>query len=234
MTRNCSALFDLDGTLTRVRSLESSFIAFLIKRKYIGFPQFTRSANYFLKTFWNDPAGSLKRNKMYLKGFSPSEIETLATDFITIHGKNLLYPEGSSLLLDHKAKGHIMILVTGSLEILVRPLVQQLQLPFEYVFSTRLGIAGEKLTGEIDGMHYFGESKRTLAMHLAEEAGFSLKDSYCYADSKSDIPLLALFGNPIAVNPDRYLARAAVSNNWQTKTFACGPAGKTLSQHSPE
>lgn len=216
MKRNVTALFDLDGTLTRVRSLESSFIVFLMKKRIIGFPQIVHTAGFFLRTCWNDTSVSLKRNKMYLKGISSSEIETLAGDFVTSRGKELLHPEGVRLLFEHTDQGHITILVTGSLEILVEPLVRNLGLPFERIFSTKLRTSGGFLTGEIDGKHYHGESKRRLAMDLTAQLGISLKDSYCYADSKSDIPLLSLFGNPIAVNPDRHLARTAVRNDWKT------------------
>lgn len=219
MKTNVTALFDLDGTLTRVRSLESSFIAFLLKKRRIRFPQVVHTAGFFLRTCWNAPSDSLKRNKMYLRGIPATEIETLAGDFISSRGKELLHPEGVRLLLEHMDKGHVTILVTGSLELLVEPLVRELGLPFERTFSTKLRTSCGLLTGEIDGIHYHGESKRRLATDLASQLGFSLEVSYCYADSRSDIPLLSLFGNPVAVNPDRYLARTATRKNWKTVTF---------------
>jgi len=219
MKGKISAFFDMDGTLTRVRSLESSFIAFLMKNRVIGSFQVMQMAGYFLKTFWKDPTLSLTRNKMYLKGISRTRVERLAGEFVECCGRNLLHPEGVRLLHEHADRGHINILVTGSLGILVEPLARNLRLPFARTYATRLRERSGRMTGEIDGIHFYGESKRILAIRLADELDISLSKSYCYADAKSDIPLLDLFGHPVATNPDRYLAQAAVRNNWTTLLF---------------
>lgn len=212
-------MFDLDRTLTRVRSLESSFIPYLFRKGAIGPPQIFAAAKFFLRTFPGDASEAIQGNKMYLSGCRCSKIERLAEEFINTSAGTLLFPEALRLLRWHNERNHVTILVTGSLEILVKPLVSRLQLPFHQVHSTRLRTSGRRFTGEIEGAHYRGTAKRLLARELAETLDISLQDSYCYADSRSDLPMLSLFGNPVVVNPDRVLARKACQNSWQTLTF---------------
>ena len=48
---------------------------------------------------------------------------------------------------------------------------------------------------------------------------YDLAGSYAYSDSATDIPMLALVGTPVAVNPDRALKKHALANGWQARTF---------------
>ena len=43
---------------------------------------------------------------------------------------------------------------------------------------------------------------------------------YSYSDSFTDLPMLEAVGHPVAVNPDRPLARVARERAWETATFA--------------
>jgi len=220
MKSDIAALFDLDRTLTRVRSLESAFLPYLVRKGAIGAPQFLAAAVFLLRYLPRDAGAAIQGNKQYLKGCRASEIEQLAEEFIGSAGDELLFPESSGLLWGHRDRQHVTILITGSLDLLVTPLVRRLRLPFDHVFSTRLKTTEGRFTGEIAGVHYRGEAKRSLALELSSTIGISLQQSYCYADSRSDLPLLSLFGHPVAVNPDRVLAREACRNAWQTLTFA--------------
>ncbi len=44
--------------------------------------------------------------------------------------------------------------------------------------------------------------------------GWDAASSYAYGDTASDIPYLALFGHPAAVDPDRRLAAEAERRGW--------------------
>jgi phosphoserine phosphatase len=46
-----------------------------------------------------------------------------------------------------------------------------------------------------------------------------LSDSYFYTDSLSDLPLLNLVGQPVAVNPDLRLKRLAQRRGWPIVKF---------------
>ena len=44
---------------------------------------------------------------------------------------------------------------------------------------------------------------------MAVRETIDLANSYVYSDSITDLPMLELVGNPVAVNPDRELTRVA-------------------------
>ena len=49
--------------------------------------------------------------------------------------------------------------------------------------------------------------------------GIDLEHCWAYSDSATDIPMLEAVGHPVAVNPDRELARAARERGWQVEQF---------------
>lgn len=54
---------------------------------------------------------------------------------------------------------------------------------------------------------------------LAASEGIDLKGSFAYSDSVTDLPMLELVGNPVAVNPDRELRRIATERSWRIESF---------------
>ena len=54
---------------------------------------------------------------------------------------------------------------------------------------------------------------------MAVAEGLDLASSYAYSDSITDLPMLELVGNPVAVNPDRELARIAREREWEVRYF---------------
>ena len=49
-----------------------------------------------------------------------------------------------------------------------------------------------------------------------------LEASYAYSDSATDLPMLEVVGHPVAVNPDRELARVARDRGWEVRQFRNG------------
>jgi hypothetical protein len=54
---------------------------------------------------------------------------------------------------------------------------------------------------------------------MAVREGLELTESYAYSDSITDVPMLRAVGNPVAVNPDRELARLARDEGWPALKF---------------
>jgi phosphoserine phosphatase len=55
---------------------------------------------------------------------------------------------------------------------------------------------------------------------FARRRNLDLSRSYAYADSISDLPMLEAVGNPVVVNPDSRLQKAAKERGWQIKTWS--------------
>ena len=54
---------------------------------------------------------------------------------------------------------------------------------------------------------------------LATRAHINLPQSYAYSDSITDLPMLEAVGHPVAVNPDRELAKQAREREWEVRFF---------------
>jgi phosphoserine phosphatase len=65
----------------------------------------------------------------------------------------------------------------------------------------------------------YGESKATAMRELAERTGLDLSSSSAYSDSATDLPMLEAVGRPVAVNPDRALAKIARERGWEVRNF---------------
>ncbi len=66
----------------------------------------------------------------------------------------------------------------------------------------------------------YAGNKAEAIRQVAEARGYDLGASYAYSDSITDLPMLSVVGNPMAVNPDRELRAAARAMNWPTRVFA--------------
>ena len=84
------------------------------------------------------------------------------------------------------------------------------------------------LAGEVDeegrytgrmAFYAYGESKATAMRELAERTGIDLGASSAYSDSATDLPMLEAVGRPVAVNPDRALAKIARERGWEVRNF---------------
>jgi HAD superfamily hydrolase (TIGR01490 family) len=80
------------------------------------------------------------------------------------------------------------------------------------------GIYTWRLVGEV--LHR--EAKARAVGELAEREGLDLARCSAYSDSINDLPLLALVGNAVAVNPDSALRSEAREQGWEIRDFRTG------------
>jgi phosphoserine phosphatase len=74
-------------------------------------------------------------------------------------------------------------------------------------------------TGLMTGGLTYGEGKVEPIRAFAAEHDIDLAESWAYSDSASDLPMLRLVGNPVAVNPDAPLAAIAREEGWRIMRF---------------
>jgi len=116
---------------------------------------------------------------------------------------------------DHRAAGHRTVLITGALEQFVRPLAPL----FDRIVAAKLAVDDGRLTGRLAAPPLVGEARAAWLRALAAEDGLDLVQSYAYADSHSDLPMLRAVGNPVAVNPDVALYRVARRHRWPVESW---------------
>ena len=119
----------------------------------------------------------------------------------------VIYAEALDLIEEHKRAGRKTVIISSSPIETVEAIGEHLGV--DDVIATRARIdADGKYTGELE-FYAYGPHKAEAIREMAVREGIDLARSYAYSDSITDLPMLDLVGNPVAVNPDRELARVA-------------------------
>ena len=126
-------------------------------------------------------------------------------------------PEAQALLDRHLEAGRDVFIISASPVEIVSELAKALGI------SGGLGTVSEVIdgvyTGKLAAPFCYGEGKATVLEQLAAERDYDLEKCYAYSDSISDLPMMQLVGNPIAVNPDRSLMSVAHRRGWPVVEF---------------
>ncbi|MEA3286263.1 MAG: HAD-IB family hydrolase, partial [Candidatus Marinimicrobia bacterium] len=113
----------------------------------------------------------------------------------------------------HQEQGHQTVLVTGSIDYYLKPVMKDLSI--DHLLCTHLEIGSDGLlTGKSLGSVCVGKTKVEFIQELALEQKLDLSQSYAYGNSDLDIPMLEQVGHPVIVNPNSKLAKHARQVNW--------------------
>lgn len=215
-----AAFFDLDKTIIATSS------AFAFGKEFLHNGMITRQeawdlylskAQYMLVGQSSEKMDSTRDAlAQMVAGWEVDDIQRITRDTLREVVAPAIYAEARELIDAHRAKGHHIIIISASAKILVEPIAQELGV--DTVVATEMAIENGKLTGEIT-RYLKGEAKAEAVRQFAADHNFDLDASFAYSDSATDIPMLELVGNPVAVNPDRALKKHALANGWQTRTF---------------
>ena len=211
-----AAFYDLDGTLIRT-NLVHVFAYFARNDQGIlkiigrtagtvpGLPLFAAADIYSRKVF----------NDLFFKwyrGQSADRLRYLAEDLFKEVIKPGIYPGTLPLLEKSRSMGLRQVVVTGALDVTIEPLLRHLGVT-DYV-ANRLEIVDGVASGRLVPPVMASASKASWIRTYAEAEGLSLSDSYAYADSMSDLPMLSVVGHPTATNPDLRLRSTALRHDW--------------------
>ncbi|WP_349239846.1 HAD-IB family hydrolase [Patulibacter sp. SYSU D01012] len=125
-----------------------------------------------------------------------------------------LYPEMLALAWEHQDAGRPVYIVTASAQDTAELIAHVLA--FDGAVGAPLEAVDGRYTGRLAGPMTYREGKVRAIERLAEQDGLDLAASWAYSDSESDLPMLRAVGHPVAVNPDRELARVARAEGWET------------------
>jgi HAD superfamily hydrolase (TIGR01490 family) len=152
------------------------------------------------------------------KGWEQTRVREIVEEALESVVAPIVYAEALELIRTHREAGRIVVIVSASPEEIVGPLADYLGV--DAAIASRPDIDGEgRYTGTM-AFDAFGADKVTAMQELARDRGIDLAESYAYSDSATDVPMLEAVGHPVAVNPDRELARVATERGWEVRTFA--------------
>jgi len=128
-----------------------------------------------------------------------------------------LSPAAVRRVREHRAAGQRTVLITGAIRPLTRPLLPL----FDHIEAAELAVDERGVcTGHLRHSPLVGESRAAWVRDYAASEGLDLSRSFAYADSHSDLPMLAVVGHPVAVRPDITLLRHAKANHWPIVDWA--------------
>ncbi len=211
-----AAFYDLDGTLVRTNLVHSYIYTALNEGSLARMVTKTVGGFARLPLFWAvDQLDRLAFNELlfaqYEGQYQDRLMEFAADHFETVLKPNI-YPGAYELVETSKKRNIRQVLISGNLDIMVRPLAEHLG--FDDMITNRLEFKKGKATGKLIPPVLAGANKARFIQEYARAHDIDLLQSYGYSDSYSDYPMLAVLGKPAAVNPDFRLRRAARSFDW--------------------
>jgi HAD superfamily hydrolase (TIGR01490 family) len=151
------------------------------------------------------------------KGWDQERVSAIVRETLDEVLTPIIYAEALELIEAHKAAGRKTVIISSSPIETVEPLGEHLGV--DDVIATRARLDDEgRYTGELE-FYAYGAHKADAIREMAVKEGIDLASSYGYSDSITDLPMLELVGNPVAVNPDRELARVARERDWEMRWF---------------
>src|SRR3954454_7588298 len=154
------------------------------------------------------------------RGWDQAHISAIVRDTLTDVIDPIVYDEALDLIHEHRAAGRRVYLISASPEEIVTPLARYLGVDEPIASGARLDDQG-RYTGEVE-FYSYGPYKAEAILAAAATHGIDLDASYAYSDSATDLPMLEVVGHPVAVNPDRELARIARDRQWEVRQFRHG------------
>jgi len=151
------------------------------------------------------------------KGWDQEHVQELVRETLDDVLSPIIYAEALELIEEHRKAGRKTVIVSSSPVETVQPLGEYLGVDDVIATRARIGPDG-RYTGELE-FYAYAAHKAEAIREMAVDEGIDLAASYAYSDSITDLPMLELVGNPVAVNPDRELARVAREREWEVRYF---------------
>jgi len=151
------------------------------------------------------------------KGWDRAQVREIVRETLLETIEPIIYAEALELIEQHRLAGDRVYLVSASPEEIVMPLAEMLGVDGAICSHGAVDAEG-RYTGRM-AFYAYGPAKAEAIRKLAERTGIDLAQSSAYSDSATDLPMLEAVGHPVAVNPDRPLAKVARERGWEIQQF---------------
>ncbi len=215
-----AAFFDLDRTLIAGSSAfqfgRAAYKAGLVTRRQLAEDAWE---NIRFRLSGSTDAGTdaiRARVGKTLEGLRVRQLQRLAPDVLA-GVLPRLYPQMLEIAYEHQDAGRPIFICTAASQEMAE--LMAIVLTFDGAVGSVAEVVDGHYTGRAGGPFTYREGKAEAIRDLAAREGIDLAASWAYSDSESDLPMLRLVGNPVAVNPDTELGRIARAEGWEVLRF---------------
>lgn len=219
-----AAFFDVDGTLTYDRTWRGLLDYFqknrlrrrtLLAFKAVHYPlYFMRKLHLISESAFRAPwAANLA---WFVRGYTEEEADKVWNWNVEHFIKRFWRQDMLKVLEEHQQAGDLVMLVSSGPQPMMKTIARALDV--EHAIGTRFEMQDSRYTGRSLKPICIDQYKAILAKEHLQNLGILVDydSSYAYADSTSDLSLLEMAGNPVAVYPGEQLKQIAIQRGWKT------------------
>jgi HAD superfamily hydrolase (TIGR01490 family) len=214
--QNSAAFYDVDGTLIDANIVHTYGYYAYHQPTLTGSLWKTARTLASIPLFWAADKFSRKAfNDLFYRsyeGMSEDRLVVLAEEMFEEVLKPRVFAGARDLIEESRRAGCRQVLISGALDFTMRPLANYLAV--DDLIANRLEFSAGHATGRLEKPFVAGATKAVIIRDYVARHGIDLSRSWAYSDSYSDYPMLAVVGNPTAVNPDLRLRAVARSYDW--------------------
>jgi HAD superfamily hydrolase (TIGR01490 family) len=149
----------------------------------------------------------------WLEGIPLKEINRLSSEVFLKHMICAIPDEARSVIRMHKEKSAAVVILSSALFPVCQAVAGYLNI--DDIICTHVETIDGISTGRPSGRLCFGKEKVARLKEYCEKNNSRVENAWYYGDSFSDFPVLQITGNPVCVNPDRKLLKAAKKYKWK-------------------
>jgi phosphoserine phosphatase len=210
-----AAFFDIDGTLMPEPSLEKRLFLGLHSSGAIPPWNYLAWFGQSIRLLPQGIAAVRCANKHYLRGISADKV-------FEVMGTLSFYEEAVDRAAWHARQGHLIVLVSGTLEVLAQIAATALECELEVrgvqtsvlIRATRLVEVRGSWTGRVADRMMQGEEKSRAVEQLMQKRQMNPACCFAYGNNLMDRAMLSAVGRPQVVNPGRDMAAHANRFDW--------------------
>lgn len=150
-------------------------------------------------------------------GLTVPRVEQLADQAVSEVMRGRFYREGLAAIAGHRHRGDCVLLASGS-NVFVAQAIARAAGANDAV-GTDCRRENGLLLSHMIPPPCLGEGKREVVRRWLAARDLDPAAAVVYTDNGSDLPLLEIAGEAVAVNPDAELARAATARGWRVERW---------------
>lgn len=213
MMKNHIAFFDLDNTILNSNSgiffVEQAYKSGLLKKRDLA-RAFYLSMIYKLDLI--EPEKIINKMAIWLKGLPEKQIIDLSMKVFNSSIKGAIREAARETIHFHKNNNGKTVILSAATTYICAHVKHFIHI--DDMICTEMEVIDGYFTGIPKGNYCYGAEKLQRLQFYCESVNCKIEETYYYADSYSDLPVLEAVGQPRCVTPDERLLKVARERGW--------------------